>query len=115
MRAIKKIGLPVIQDACQAHGARLSFSTPVAYSFYPTKNLGALGDGGAIVTNDASVARRLRMLRDGGRDGDQIAHIAGINARLDEIQCCFLRAFLPHLDEWNASCTKIAAFYDPRR
>ena len=112
MRAIKKIGLQVIQDACQAHGARLEFSTPVAYSFYPTKNLGAMGDGGAIVTNSASIAKRLRMLRDGGRDGDQIAHIEGINARLDEIQCCFLRAFLPHLEEWNAHRAKIAAIYD---
>jgi len=104
--------LQVIQDACQAHGARLEFSTPVAYSFYPTKNLGAMGDGGAIVTNSASIAKRLRMLRDGGRDGDQIAHIEGINARLDEIQCCFLRAFLPHLEEWNAHRAKIAAIYD---
>ncbi len=84
----------------------------MAYSFYPTKNLGALGDGGAIVTNSASMAKRLRMLRDGGRDSDQIAHIEGINARLDEIQCCFLRAFLPHLDEWNAHRAKIAAIYD---
>jgi dTDP-3-amino-3,4,6-trideoxy-alpha-D-glucose transaminase len=112
MQAIRKIGLPVIQDACQAHGAPLNFSTPVAYSFYPTKNLGALGDGGAIVTNNAAVAKRLRMLRDGGRDGDQIAHIEGINARLDEMQCCFLRAFLPHLEEWNAHRAKIAVIYD---
>jgi dTDP-3-amino-3,4,6-trideoxy-alpha-D-glucose transaminase len=112
MRTIEKIGLPVIQDACQSHGARVSFLTPVAYSFYPTKNLGALGDGGAIVTNSASIAKRLRMLRDGGRDSDQIAHIEGINARLDEMQCCFLRAFLPHLDEWNAHRAKIAAVYD---
>jgi dTDP-3-amino-3,4,6-trideoxy-alpha-D-glucose transaminase len=112
IRAIAKIGLPMIQDACQAHGAPLNFSTPVAYSFYPTKNLGALGDGGAIVTNSAAIAKRLRMLRDGGRDGDQIAHIEGINARLDEIQCCFLRAFLPHLEEWNAHRAGIAAIYD---
>ena len=112
VRAIKKLGLPVIQDACQAHRAPLDFSTPVAYSFYPTKNLGALGDGGAIVTNSATIAKRLRMLRDGGRDADQIAHIEGINARLDELQCCFLRAFLPHLDEWNTHRAKLASLYD---
>ncbi len=112
IRAIRKIGLPIIQDACQAHGAPLNFSTPAAYSFYPTKNLGALGDGGAIVTNSAAVAKRLRMLRDGGRDGDQVAHIEGINARLDELQCCFLRAFLPHLDEWNAHRAMLVSIYD---
>jgi dTDP-3-amino-3,4,6-trideoxy-alpha-D-glucose transaminase len=124
--AIRKIGLPVIQDACQAHGVRYrekslaAFSTHVAYSFYPTKNLGCLGDGGAIVTNSASAAKRLRAMRDGGRDGvrndrrcgDQVSRIAGINARLDEIQCCFLRAFLPYLDQWNAHRGRIAAIYD---
>ncbi len=116
--AIRWIGLPVIQDACQAHGAMhngkalASYSAHVAYSFYPTKNLGALGDGGAILTNKARVADRLRMLRDGGRGGDQVAHMVGINARLDEIQCAFLRAFLPNLSEWNARRAKIAAIYD---
>jgi dTDP-3-amino-3,4,6-trideoxy-alpha-D-glucose transaminase len=116
--AIRRIGLPVIQDACQAHGARIrgkslaAFSTYVAYSFYPTKNLGCLGDGGIVLTNSLAAANRLRMLRDGGRRGDQIAHVAGINARLDEIQCCFLRAFLPRLEEWNAHRARIAAIYD---
>jgi len=116
--AIRRIGLPVIQDACQAHGARhrenslAALSRYVAYSFYPTKNLGALGDGGAIVTNSARAAARLRMLRDGGRRGDQIAHVIGINARLDELQCAFLRAFLPHLPDWNAHRARIAAIYD---
>ena len=116
--AIRRMGLPVIQDACQAHGARIrgkslaAFSTHVAYSFYPTKNLGCLGDGGMILTNSREAANRLRMLRDGGRSGDQIAHVRGINARLDEIQCCFLRAFLPRLEEWNAHRARIAAVYD---
>lgn len=116
--AIKRIGLPIVQDACQAHGARIEnkslaeFSTHVAYSFYPTKNLGCLGDGGAIVTNSLAAAKRLRMLRDGGRRGDQIAHIFGINARLDELQCAFLRAFLPHLNDWNAERARSAAIYD---
>ncbi len=104
----------VIQDACQAHGVpSLSRLSPyVAYSFYPTKNLGALGDGGAIATNQPSIDRRLRMLRDGGRRGGQISYVMGINSRLDEIQACFLRAFLPNLDAWNTHRRRIAALYD---
>lgn len=114
----RKLGLLMIQDACQAHGAALSgkplaaFSPYVAYSFYPTKNLSCLGDGGAILTNSLAAAERLRMARDGGRRGDQVSHVAGINSRLDEIQCCFLRAFLPHLKEWNAQRARIAEIYD---
>lgn len=112
-------GLAMVQDACQAHGARYLdrnaftvYSRHVAYSFYPTKNLGALGDGGAIVTDRATVDRRLRMLRDGGRRGGQVSHVAGVNSRLDEMQCCYLRAFLPHLDAWNKRRRQIAARYD---
>jgi len=107
----------LIQDACQAHGAALGglpftkFSSHVAYSFYPTKNLGALGDGGAIATSSQKVARRLRSLRDGGRQSDQVAHRKGTNSRLDELQACFLRAFLPKLWEWNQSRREIAALY----
>lgn len=117
---LARLGLPVIQDACQAHGATAGgkrlheFSAWVTYSFYPTKNLGALGDGGAIVTNRAGVARRLRSLRDGGRKpGTQVAELPdGINSRLDDLQCCFLRAFLPHLGEWNCARAGLAAAYD---
>jgi len=114
----RRTGTVLVQDACQAHGARFrgrplsEFSTCTGYSFYPTKNLGALGDGGAILTNRASVARTLGMLRDGGRRNDQISRVAGINSRLDEMQCCYLRAFLPHLAEWNASRARVAAIYD---
>lgn len=114
---IGQLGPVVIQDACQAHGARFNghpltaFSDYVAYSFYPTKNLGALGDGGAIVTNKAAVGQRLRLLRDGGRKGGQVSYEAGINSRLDEMQCCYLRAFLPHLTQWNLHRRKIAALY----
>lgn len=111
--------LALIQDACQAHGATYrgrpftSFSPYVAYSFYPTKNLGCLGDGGAILTSNFSIARRLRILRDGGRNrGGQIALLPGINSRLDEIQACYLRAFLPFLAEWNAGRRRTAAIYD---
>lgn len=110
---------PLIQDACQAHGATWkgkpfsAYSPHVAYSFYPTKNLGCLGDGGAVVTNSSRVDRRLRQLRDGGRkNGEQVARIAGINARLDEMQACYLRAFLPRLRTWNEHRAKLATLYD---
>jgi dTDP-3-amino-3,4,6-trideoxy-alpha-D-glucose transaminase len=108
----------LIQDACQAHGARFqgkpftSYSSYVCYSFYPTKNLGCLGDGGAVLTNQAGLAKRLKMLRDGGRKGGQVSFVTGINSRLDEMQCCYLRAFLPRLPEWNADRARTAALYD---
>ena len=110
--------LVLIQDACQAHGARFrgkpltDYSRYVAYSFYPTKNLPCLGDGGGLTTSSPAIAKRLRMIRDGGRRGGQISYIAGINSRLDELQCVFLRAFLPHLEDWNAQRARIAAIYD---
>ncbi len=107
---LKGVRLPILQDACQAHGAPLCGLR--AYSFYPTKNLGALGDGGAIVTDDARLAQRLREIRDGGRRNDQIAHVEGINSRLDEMQACYLRAFLPQLATWNERRRQLAARYD---
>jgi dTDP-3-amino-3,4,6-trideoxy-alpha-D-glucose transaminase len=115
---IAKLHRLVIQDACQAHGARFqgkpftAFSDYVAYSFYPTKNLGALGDGGAIVTNKTAINQRLRLLRDGGRKGGQVSYETGINSRLDEMQCCYLRTFLKHLAEWNGHRRRIASLYD---
>jgi dTDP-4-amino-4,6-dideoxygalactose transaminase len=111
-------GLLVVQDACQAHGASYhrrpltEFSPYTAYSFYPTKNLGCLGDGGAIATSRLAVATRLRMLRDGGRQGDQVSHMPAVNSRLDELQACYLRAFVPHLAEWNARRAHLARIYD---
>ena len=114
----RKHKIPLIQDAAQAHGARfdgkplVAYSRYIAYSFYPTKNLGCLGDGGAIVTDRAAARDRLVVLRDGGRRGDLVAHSFGVNSRLDELQCCFLRAFLPHLSEWNAHRARIADIYD---
>lgn len=111
-------GLPLIQDACQAHGARCGgwpltrFSPYVAYSFYPTKNLGCLGDGGAVATRLHRVAARVRLLRDGGRGRNHVSLAAGINSRLDEMQACYLSAFLPRLEEWNARRARIAAIYD---
>jgi dTDP-4-amino-4,6-dideoxygalactose transaminase len=119
-RIAKLSKLPLIQDACQSHGARwhnakalAALGDYVTYSFYPTKNLGCLGDGGAIVTNKAAIAKRLRQLRDGGRiPGTQVAGQTGINARLDELQACFLNAFLEKLETWNARRRTLAAAYD---
>jgi dTDP-3-amino-3,4,6-trideoxy-alpha-D-glucose transaminase len=114
----RRLQAVIVQDACQAHGSRLrkrslaEFSACVAYSFYPTKNLGAMGDGGAVLTNRAVLAKRLRLLRDGGRKDDQVSRVAAVNSRLDEMQCCYLRAFLPHLENWNARRARIAEIYD---
>jgi dTDP-3-amino-3,4,6-trideoxy-alpha-D-glucose transaminase len=118
VKLARKHKIPLIQDAAQAHGARFdgkplaTFSRYVAYSFYPTKNLGCVGDGGGIIVDDEATRDRLTVLRDGGRHGDQVAHSFGVNSRLDELQCCFLRAFLPHLNEWNAHRAHIASIYD---
>jgi len=115
---VRRHGLVLLQDACQAHGAQdagrpfTSFSPAVAYSFYPTKNLPCLGDGGAVLTNSRAVAENLRRLRDGGRRHDQVARTRAINSRLDEMQACYLRAFLPKLPEWNHRRARLAAGYD---
>jgi dTDP-3-amino-3,4,6-trideoxy-alpha-D-glucose transaminase len=117
-RLARSAGVALIQDACQAHGARFAgrpltwFSPYVAYSFYPTKNLGALGDGGAVATSSQAIAGKLRLLRDGGRRNDQVSRIPAINSRLDEMQCCFLRAFLTRLDEWGRMRAGLARSYD---
>ena len=122
MAALAKIarrhGLRLLQDACQAHAARSGgrplsrFSPAVAYSFYPTKNLPCLGDGGAVLTDSRAVAERLRRMRDGGRRNDQVSRVRALNSRLDEMQACYLRAFLPKLAEWNAHRARLAALYD---
>jgi dTDP-4-amino-4,6-dideoxygalactose transaminase len=118
LKRFAQFGKLIIQDACQAHGAKCEgrpladYSDWVGYSFYPTKNLGCLGDGGAVTTNDRSIAKQIRILRDGGRSGNQVSSIAGMNSRLDELQACFLRAFLPYLDEWNERRRRLADSYD---
>jgi len=119
LRALARAGrLTIVQDACQAHGARAGgrpltdFSGSVAYSFYPTKNLPCLGDGGAVLTNSAAAASALGRLRDGGRHHDQTARVPALNARLDEMQACYLRAFLVKLEEWNARRARLAHLYD---
>ena len=109
----RRRGLLMLQDACQAHGLALpQFSPAVAYSFYPTKNLPCLGDGGAVLTDSRTIAGRLRLLRDGGRRNDQVARVRASNSRLDELQACYLRAFLPKLPEWNADRARLALLYD---
>jgi dTDP-4-amino-4,6-dideoxygalactose transaminase len=114
----RRRGIALLQDACQAHGAQSDgrpftrFSRAVAYSFYPTKNLPCLGDGGAVLTDSRSIAQRLRLLRDGGRRNDQSSRIRALNTRLDEMQACYLRAFLPKLAGWNARRAHLAALYD---
>jgi dTDP-4-amino-4,6-dideoxygalactose transaminase len=110
----------VIEDAAQAHGARFNgtpcgFSSLAAtYSFYPTKNLGAFGDGGAIVSNDADFLRRARALRQGGHAEALEMNVAGRNSRLDEMQAAILRVKLKRLDEWTARRRALADFYFER-
>lgn len=121
MRPIVEIahehGLTVIEDAAQAHGARYRGSHAgtlgdlAAFSFYPSKNLGCYGDGGAVVTRDDDTAHRLAMLRNYGQSERYIHEIKGVNSRLDEMQAAILSAKLPHLDRWNARREQIAAAY----
>ena len=111
----KARGLLVFEDAAQAHGAafndRCILSTAEAFSFYPTKNLGAMGDGGAVVTDDAELARVVRALGNYGSDQKYVNRYVGVNSRLDEIQAAFLLAKLPLLDAWNNRRREIAARY----
>ena len=107
----------LVEDAAQAHGARAGdlpvggLSDAAAWSFYPSKNLGALGDGGAITTHDKVVADRARLLRNYGERAKYRHEIVGVNSRLDEIQAAVLRAKLRVLDEWNARRSRVAARY----
>ena len=110
-------GIRVIEDCAQAHGARLggravgTWGDAAAFSFYPTKNLGALGDGGAVVTNDSSTAERLRALRVYGWKERYISDTVGMNTRLDDLQAAILRVKLRHLGSANARRRRIAAHY----
>jgi dTDP-3-amino-3,4,6-trideoxy-alpha-D-glucose transaminase len=122
MDAINEIAakhrLAVIEDSAQAHGATLSgrrtggLGTLAGFSFYPTKNLGALGDGGAIVAGDADLAARLKKLRNYGSQQKYKHEIAGTNSRLDELQAAFLRVKLRKLDAWNQQRRERAAAYN---
>ena len=109
--------LVVIEDACQAHGARYkgrpagSLSHAAAFSFYPSKNLGACGDGGMVVTNDAAAARSLQMLRNYGQTKKYHHVTRGYNRRLDNLQAALLRIKLKYLDSWNEARRHRAGFY----
>ena len=109
--------LALVEDACQAHGARYkgrrtgSLGRIAAFSFYPSKNLGAYGDGGAVTTDDGELAERIRILRNVGQT-DKYTHVAvGSNERLDTLQAAVLRVKLRHLDRWNALRRSHAASY----
>jgi len=116
----KTNGIKVIEDVSQAHGAMHrgkragSFGDVAAFSFYPSKNLGAYGDGGAIVTNDPEIADRVRLLRDFGQRKKYEHWIIGDNCRLDTVQAAVLRVKLRHLDAWNAQRQRAARLYDER-
>jgi len=112
--------LVVIEDAAQAQGARYkgrrvgSLGHAAATSFYPGKNLGALGDGGAVLTSDAHIAAKVRQLRNYGSEVKYQHQVQGYNSRLDEMQAAFLRVKLSHLDAWNERRRAIAQTYSSR-
>jgi dTDP-4-amino-4,6-dideoxygalactose transaminase len=110
--------LKVIEDSCQAHGAEYkgrkagSMGTAGCFSFYFTKNLGAYGEAGMVVTSDPDIAKKARMLRDHGSSMKYHHQYIGINGRIDEIQAAILRVKLPHLDEWNEKRRSLAQAYN---
>ncbi len=113
----RKYGLHVLEDAAQAHGARYkgrrvgAHGAAVAWSFYPGKNLGALGDGGAVTTNDSEIADRIRVLRNYGSRVKYVSEVKGFNSRLDPIQAAVLRVKLKHIEAWNERRRVIANRY----
>lgn len=120
LQIARRRGLQVLEDACQAHGARYkgrragSMGTAGCFSFYPGKNLGACGEGGAVVSNDADLIARVKMLRDHGQKEKYIHEYEGYNGRLDSIQAAILRIKLRRLDEWNSARRRNAARYCDR-
>jgi dTDP-4-amino-4,6-dideoxygalactose transaminase len=117
LRARLRSDILIIEDAAQAHGSRLdkvyagTMGDIATFSFYPTKNLGCCGDGGAIVCRDATIAAHLRVLRNHGMRDKDICATLGTNSRLDELQAAILRAKLPHLDAMNAARARLVARY----
>jgi dTDP-4-amino-4,6-dideoxygalactose transaminase len=117
MKEISRIGLPIVEDAAQAHGSHASwgrcgaYGRAAAFSFYPTKNLGAYGDGGMIVTSDVVISRKARLMRNYGQRENYVSEILGENSRLDEIHAAILRVKLRRLEQWNSRRRSIAAKY----
>ena len=118
LAACARNGVALIEDCAQAHGARLdgqmlgTFGRAATFSFYPTKNLGALGDGGGVATDDFELADRIAALRQYGWRERYVSDLVGVNSRLDEVQAAILRARLPLLDHGNARRRAIATRYD---
>jgi len=118
MEIARRHELAVIEDCAQAHGAMYkgkkvgSFGDMACFSFYPTKNLGAIGDGGMVVTNNPQLVHKTKSLREYGWVERYISHTRGVNTRLDEIQAAILRVKLKYLDEDNAKRVKLAKLYD---
>lgn len=117
MRFVRGRNIRLVEDASQAHGAALNglkagtLGDIAAFSFYPTKNLGAFGDGGAVVTNDPALAEKVRLLRQYGWKERYISQVKGFNSRLDELQAGILRVKLRHLDAWNVRRREVADLY----
>jgi dTDP-4-amino-4,6-dideoxygalactose transaminase len=117
VKIAKKNNLKVIEDCAQAHGAKIdekrigSFGDLSCFSFYPTKNLGALGDGGMVATNDAVLAEQVKVIREYGWRERYISHVKGLNSRLDELQAAILRVKLKYLDIDNDRRRKVADLY----
>jgi dTDP-4-amino-4,6-dideoxygalactose transaminase len=109
---LRRFELPLVEDAAQAFGATgIATSIASTFSFFPTKNLFALGDGGLVAVNDAALAERIRMLRFHGSKAKKEFELIGYNSRLDAVQAAMLRIFLPHLAGWNAARREAAARY----
>ncbi len=113
----RRHGLKVIEDAAQAHGAELdgqrcgSFGDIGCFSFYPGKNLGAFGDGGAVVTNDPALAERMRLLRNYGQKQKNQHDMLGFNCRLDTLQACVLLSKMQHIEKWTEQRRQVAQWY----
>ena len=117
LKIAEKEHLWVVEDACQAHGALYkgrkvgTFGTASAFSFYPSKNLGAYGDGGAVLTDDKKLAEKIRKLQDHGQLKRYHSEVIGYNSRLDAMQAAILKIKLQYLDEWNEKRRKAASLY----
>lgn len=118
MQLAHRYNLRVIEDTCQAHGAvdygrrAGTFGDAGCFSFYPTKNLGTIGEGGMVVTDDDEIAARISILRNHGQQARHVHVEPGYNYRMSELQAAALRLFLPHLQDWNEHRSRVAGWYE---